>query len=157
MNRWLSFTRSWAGARPSSQSTYYFRGVCKPGNSWRPLIALLNLCIPTICNNGASRFISKRLPSDSLSRAATFLKSRAFFLARWVVLLACVSQSRRVSSKVLCVRWYSHSSVLPLSLRAPTLAQIDMANNGKMTYVYDQHVFHYIVEDGIVWVELCRY
>jgi len=29
-------------------------------------------------------------------------------------------------------------------------SQINLGKDGKMTYVYDQHVFHYIVEEGIV-------
>ena len=35
------------------------------------------------------------------------------------------------------------------------LGKIDCEKEGKMTYVYDQHVFHYIVEDGIVYMCMC--
>jgi vesicle-associated membrane protein 7 len=41
------------------------------------------------------------------------------------------------------------------SLMRPDCAQIQIDRDGKMTYVYDNHVFHYIVEDGIVFMCMC--
>ena len=35
------------------------------------------------------------------------------------------------------------------------LGKIDSQTDGKMSYMYDQHVFHYIVENGIVHMCMC--
>lgn len=41
----------------------------------------------------------------------------------------------------------------------PTITRVLLAKipmeDGKMSYVYDQHVFHYIVEDGIIYLCMC--
>ena len=35
------------------------------------------------------------------------------------------------------------------------LGRIDMSRNGKMSYIYDQYVFHYICEDGLLFLCMC--
>jgi vesicle-associated membrane protein 7 len=41
----------------------------------------------------------------------------------------------------------------------PTITRVLLAkigdNNGKMSYVYDQHCFHYIVENGLIFLCMC--
>lgn len=35
------------------------------------------------------------------------------------------------------------------------LGKIPLERDGKMTYLYDQHVFHYIVDEGIIYMCMC--
>lgn len=35
------------------------------------------------------------------------------------------------------------------------LGKIDLSRDGKMSYVYDQHVFHYVVDEGIIYMCMC--
>ena len=37
------------------------------------------------------------------------------------------------------------------------LGRIDMSRNGKMSYIYDQYVFHYICEDGLRFLCMCDF
>ena len=38
---------------------------------------------------------------------------------------------------------------------APVELQIQVDRDGKMTYMYDNHVFHYVVEEGIIYMAMC--
>ena len=35
------------------------------------------------------------------------------------------------------------------------LGRIDMARSGKMSYIYDQYVFHYVCEEGLLYLCMC--
>ena len=35
------------------------------------------------------------------------------------------------------------------------LAKIDCGRDGKVSYVYDQYVFHYLCDDGILYLCMC--
>lgn len=72
---------------------------------WTPCVT--SVCLPSVTTESYNGYL-KRLSSDSLSRAATFLKSRVFFLAR-SVLRSCLFRGSRASFKVFYV-WHVFTS-----------------------------------------------
>jgi len=56
--------------------------------------------------------------------------------------------------KTVLAEFTSTSGNFPQITRV-LLGKIQLDQNGKMTYIYDEHVFHYIVDDGIVYMCMC--
>jgi hypothetical protein len=70
----------------------------------------------------------------------------------------CVLSARETVHKNFCMRHQVTWCALPAamdtdgSLSPPTPCSKIPDQDGKMSIVYDKHVFHYIVEDGIIYL-----